>query len=198
MTQNSDANGSSPFQQAAIQAVEALRSASGPAPYIPELNALLRKGTLIEAFEDYINTGDAATLCGNISPNNVSGRDIAAAFFKRFYSNVRDVICNSSNTTLRDKSDLTAKGTSTALAAWIMSALGVTSPMALGLASLCLIVLYEVSRKTFCEMTELEVNLVLDESRMSIAPNENSEAPRMNNAKQQSSSGGGIDFLSIH
>ena len=45
----------------------------------------------------------------------------------------------------------------TAVASWIMHSLGVSSPVALGLATLILIKLAKTTKNAFCKMTDAEV-----------------------------------------
>jgi hypothetical protein len=147
----------------ASEAARELSSSGTSSEYVRIGNAGFNVPALAKAFQRYAENGNADyLLSANITLNGVSGRAFARVFVKKFFKNIRDIICGAAGKAMRTTSDLTGRGMATALAAWITGTIGISSPMAIGIASLIIIALMHSSKKAFCDMTEVEAVGAMD------------------------------------
>jgi hypothetical protein len=113
----------------------------------------------VEALTSYSNGGQSADELSE-TPITVDGwrtKEIAYLFVKKFFENIRAVICGKQGAKAAKAADLSAKGVATAIASTVASSLGTSSALAIAVTTVALIVLGGAAKKAFCEMTEAEV-----------------------------------------
>lgn len=86
-------------------------------------------------------------------------------FLKQVLCEVRVIVCTRSKeyARLRKEAGSYPKAFAVAVSAGVMNTLGVTSPMALGIATLVLLALAQATKNAFCKMTDEDVIKAIDE-----------------------------------
>ena len=90
-------------------------------------------------------------------------------FLKYFFKEVYEIICIEQQAKeISQASDISMKGIATSLAAWMVSALGFTGPLAIGLATAVLLILAKATKGAFCQMSheQIQTSLKLDNQKI--------------------------------
>jgi len=83
---------------------------------------------------------------------------IVRGFLHHWFTEIRTIICEQEQLGAAAKTaDLSNKTVATALAVWLTGIFGITSPVAIGLATLILLVLGQATKDAFCQMTQAQV-----------------------------------------
>jgi hypothetical protein len=90
---------------------------------------------------------------------SVDGRSWATRFATTFLTEIRGAICGTDPG--HNVEGLTARGAASAIAGWVVGALGLSNPIAFGVATLVVLVLGSALHTSFCKMTEPEINASL-------------------------------------
>lgn len=90
---------------------------------------------------------------------SADGRGWAARFVATFLTEIRGAICGADPG--HSVEGLTARGAASAVAGWAVGALGLSNPIAFGIATLVVLVLGSALRTSFCRMTEPEIRASL-------------------------------------
>lgn len=79
-------------------------------------------------------------------------------FLSQFYKELHDIICiESKMKEINNAADISVKGIVTAIAAWMMNILNITQPLATGIATAVLLILFKATKGAFCNMSKQEV-----------------------------------------
>lgn len=79
-------------------------------------------------------------------------------FLSQFYVELHNIICiESKMKEITNAADISVKGIVTAIAAWMMNILNITEPLATGIATAVLLILFKATRGAFCNMSKQEV-----------------------------------------
>lgn len=120
------------------------RSAGGAGPPLdPKVEDALRKGAGPALFD--LRDGRFT----------LRGQQWAIAFVTQFFTEVRDAICRDEKA--HSVEGLTARGAASAVAGWAVAALGLSNPIAFGIATLVVLVLGSALRSAFCTTTREEI-----------------------------------------
>jgi hypothetical protein len=101
-------------------------------------------------------------LWWNIAFNGLSIKRVVLGFVERFFYSVREMVCTNEGAKSAKAVDLSAKGVATALASSLVSSLGVSSPIAIGVVAVSLIVIGTAAKSAFCQMTKSEIVSAFD------------------------------------
>ena len=88
----------------------------------------------------------------------------SAVFIEPFLKNVRDLLCKSDKT-VNKEANITTRDIVASLAAAIVTSLGISSPVATGLAALILLIVLKAVHKTLCEIDDEKVKKLIGQKR---------------------------------
>ena len=127
------------------------RSASGAGSQLdPKVEDALRKGAGPALFD--LRDGRFT----------MRSRQWAYNFATLFFTEIRDAICRDEKA--HSVEGLTARGAASAVAGWAVSALGLSNPIAFGVATLIVLVLGSALRSAFCTATQEEILVIAQPS----------------------------------
>lgn len=142
---------------------------------LPETEYSVRQSSINITFQDISNLESflyeqsEEWQEGGISIGGTPERSYAAVaswtrkFLSYFYQELNNIICDKEQfESVTDAADISVKGIVTAIAAWIVKAFGIVQPLAIGIATAVLLVLFKATKGAFCKMSQEEVEQSLD------------------------------------
>jgi hypothetical protein len=83
---------------------------------------------------------------------------VVLEFLRTWFKEIRDILCTQGRIEAAEKSaNFSGRAVATTLAAWITDTLGISSAVAIGLATLILLVLAQTAKDAFCQMTQEQI-----------------------------------------